>query len=493
MVSGLQPSLRSAALGGAAAPVIDERTLANHYDLSPEGGELTRALCQDEQARRLGLDFRAPGAPRFLAEYEYPVSPWPVLISDRTRQRFAALVSRVPALIRRAILRYYRHDLPGFSAHYGLPEIAYRLLLETPDEIRRMIVRYDLAFVENALRILEVNVGSTCGGWQTGWLWPQLAARAAGYGGAPAARLAHTSTVEAFCRHLHESVQGHLGGRAVGRTLIVMEQVFLDRRFDGELAETHARVLANAPGRGRLVFDSSLDGVRIGAGGRAEHRGHVIDCVVTTAETPRSAGDLIRALARAHLQGRVFYPDHPLHLMLGDKANLALLHACKTAGWLTPEDAGLVEEYVPWAASLADGVVERRGEVLQVQELARRRQDQLVLKRGVSRQGNDVFVGRFLSQREWLDALALAGADGTWLLQDYCQSDRLYAPSGDRVAAHDTVWGVFGFGREYGGGFGRLMAAGGGQGVINSARGAKEFVILDVLGAPHPDSTKEPK
>jgi hypothetical protein len=485
-MSALEPS---PTLACPPAFALDERTLGNHYDLAYEGGELTRWLCRDAGARSWQLDFRALGAPRFLADYEYPVSPWPVLISAHTRQRFAALVERVPSLIRRAVLRFYRDDLAGFAAHYRLPEVAYRLLEETPEEAQRMIVRYDLAFVQGALRILEVNVGSQCGGWQTGWLWPQLAERAARHGGIAPARLGHTSAMEAFCRYLHERVQAHLGPRAVGRTLIVMEHAFVERGFHEDLAQSYAHVVGQLPHAGRLAFDTRLDDLRVNADGRVEHRGHVVDCVVSTADVPRSAGPIVAGLARAHLQGRVFFPDHPLHMLLGDKGNLALLHTCKTAGWLTPEDAHLVDEYVPWAAALTGGVVERRGEVARVHELAARRQDELVLKRGVSRQGNDVFVGRFLPRHEWLQAVAAAGDDGTWLLQDYCQSDRLYAPRAGDVVAHDAVWGIFGFGREYGGGFGRLMAAGGGQGVINSARGAQEFVMLDVAPPPEPPPT----
>lgn len=47
------------------------------------------------------------------------------------------------------------------------------------------------------------------------------------------------------------------------------------------------------------------------------------------------------------------------------------------------------------------------------------------------------------------------------------------------MAIHDTVWGLFCFGTAYGGGYLRMILRGGLSGVINSARGAIEGVLVE--------------
>jgi hypothetical protein len=126
-------------------------------------------------------------------------------------------------------------------------------------------------------------------------------------------------------------------------------------------------------------------------------------------------------------------------------------------------------------------VVEWEGDEAPVRDLALARKDDLVLKRGTSRQGMHVVVGRCLSDSECAAAVECAGRKASWLVQQYCQSDRLYAPDGRGVTEHDAVCGVFGLGREYGGAFVRLMDSTVSRGEVNAARGEKEGAVLEVV------------
>ncbi len=91
--------------------MLDKRILRNHDHLSTQCGELTRDLCADEHAHAFQVDLAAAGLPRFLAEYAYPVSPWPLLISSAVKATFANIVREAPSLIGRAILRFYERGL----------------------------------------------------------------------------------------------------------------------------------------------------------------------------------------------------------------------------------------------------------------------------------------------------------------------------------------------------------------------------------------------
>jgi hypothetical protein len=56
----------------------------------------------------------------------------------------------------------------------------------------------------------------------------------------------------------------------------------------------------------------------------------------------------------------------------------------------------------------------------------------------------------------------------------------LYQLGEQGSAVHDVIWGLFCFGNLYGGAFLRMLPKGSGDGVINSARGATEGILLEV-------------
>ena len=145
--------------------MLNARTLQNHDGLSREYGELTRGLCEDADAMRPTLDLESPRVPPFLAKYVYPISSWPILISAEIRTTFDRIVQEVPSLIARGILAFYAGNPDGFRARYRLPPVVLQLLSEMRNELTDLVVRYDIALVECQPKLLEINVGSKCGGW----------------------------------------------------------------------------------------------------------------------------------------------------------------------------------------------------------------------------------------------------------------------------------------------------------------------------------------
>jgi hypothetical protein len=385
-------------------------------------------------------------------------------------------VREVPGLLRRAILRYYADAPDRFCAHYDLPSGAYDRFADRADDVDSMVIRHDFVLTNNQLRLLELNIGSNLGGWQLDWLAPQTIELIRRHPACQQWRVSHTNTLEAFCRFIHRALHAHVGDRAAGVVVVLLNAALMKGGMHRTLGAVYDRILKETSSRGRMLFDIDFRSFSRGAGGRIEHEGRPVDCVL--------AGLLERTmpeLSEAHYSHQVFYPDNVLARLLGNKTNFAILHAARSAGWLDRTDADLIAEYIPWSALLTDDVVEWGGRTAPVPELARARQADLVLKLGVSLQGRDVFVGRFLSEDEWAAAIARAGTAGDWLVQEYCPADRLYAPNREGVVTeHDPVWGIFGFGHEYGGAFVRIMESTITRGAINSARGAAESVILDV-------------
>lgn len=461
--------------------IPEERILKNHYRMSRECGDLTRSFCEDRETPRPQVDLRAPELPRMLADFQYPVSPWPVLISAETKRGFARLASDLPPLLCRALLGLFEQDVAAFSGRYRVPPAVHDLLPALREDAHELIVRHDVVLVDGRPRVLETNIGCTSGGWELGWLWRQFAQMLGQRGTSRDWQVAHTNTLEAFLRHVHRSVHACVGSRANGRILMLVEPSYVERGLTHELGVLHERLAATSPWQGELLFDVALDDVTLSGGGQVEYRGQGIDGLLLAGLAGKPPAKLLLALTRAHVEKRVYFPDNPLHKLVGNKTSFALLHAAKAAGRLGDDDAELVDAHIPWSAFLADEPADWQGQRGPVRELALARKDDLVVKRGISRQGNHVFVGRFMTADEWTAVVDGAGTGGEWLVQEYCQPDRLYAPDAQAgVSEHEAVWGIFAFGREYGGMFGRLMEHSRGQGVVNSSRGAADCMILEV-------------
>ena len=456
--------------------MLNENTLRNHYNLSRECGEVTRALCEDDEARFFRLDRDRPEFPRLMADCRYPVSAWPLLLSTETINRFTEIVREVPSLIFRAARRCYEYAPRRFRARYPLPDLAYERLCDA-GEPTNVLVRWDFVLVDNVPKLLEANVGSRAGGWRSDWFWPQLAEMIRHRPGSEHWKLSHTNILDMFCRYMHRAVRAHVKQVTTGNILVIFAPYFFQYGFDEELSALYDQTLAGTAHPGRLLFDDNVDSLTIRNDGRIEYRGDVIDGIMGTSEHATIPPEM----NEAHLKRMIFYPDNELHLMLDDKSNFATLCQAKAAGWLDEHDARLVEDYVPWTALLTTDPVEWEGEKVSARDLALASKDALVLKRGVSCQGKDVYVGRFLSPEEWSTVIERAGTSGDWVIQAYCPPDRLYAPNGESVVTeHEAVWGVFGLGGEYGGVFGRLMEPDRGCGVVNVARGATMAVVLEV-------------
>jgi len=205
------------------------------------------------------------------------------LISAEIRTTFDRIVQEVPSLIARGILAFYAGDSDGFRARYRLPPVVFQLLPEMRNELTDLVVRYDIALVERQPKLLEINVGSKCGGWQV-------------------------------------------------------------------VRAMYARIVAESSTGGEVKFDDTFGAMTFDASGRVRHRGEIVDCVLISASDLQVPAEL----SLAHFRRLVFCPDNRLRALIADKANFAILHAVKAAGGLDARDAGLVDDYIPFAAFLSD-------------------------------------------------------------------------------------------------------------------------------------------
>jgi len=96
-------------------------------------------------------------------------------------------------------------------------------------------------------------------------------------------------------------------------------------------------------------------------------------------------------------------------------------------------------------------------------------------------QGEEVILGRNCSAEEWQAAFETAFEDGEWLVQEFLTALSFLGmgPDGE-IAPHLLIWGFFSFGEKFSGGFIRAQKQASGSGVVNSASGAIESIMLFV-------------
>jgi hypothetical protein len=386
-------------------------------------------------------------------------------------------------LIKSLPARVFEQDPAKLAAYYRLaPDLAALVvrLLHRDDYLDGLIARGDYILTASGFQCLEMNYGGNLGGWETS-VWTQM------YSQVPlferfvreeAVAYHHRSPVDLFFSHAIERARktGLLDGR--------LDFAFLvppDSRSGSEVQayagqELQRALLRYAPGvAGKIVVCHASELTSTGSG--LHYGGQRIQAVVEHS-FERSHPRVIESL----LAGEVNVYDGPLTQLLMDKRNLALLSERQESSLFSAAEREVITAQVPWTREVGPSQVSFQGREAALPDLLLQQRDRFVLKPANAAQGFGVRVGCLLSAVEWEicveDALA---AEEPWVVQERCESLPLLYQSGERdCGAHDVIWGLFAFGRSYGGGFLRMSPREGSRGVVNSAQGATEGVIMEV-------------
>lgn len=418
------------------------------------------------------LDSDLPG---LLRHYDYPLHAWPWFISSETRAMLASCVQRVPALIERAIRLEFEGRPQELARFFVVPEIIATLFLDGMTDTKYLLQRTDAILTKRGLKILEINMGSTIGGWQIQWMdkqyrkQPELAA--------------FFEAVPCVSRDIPYGFMEFLISAVVDKKLEVDGEInvlyIVKTNFcqtDGPVEATKLfnQVLRDRKLRGMIHFQATQDDVDLTAEGVFWNgiRMSVVLC--------GSAGEMPAAFFRACFARQVWTTDGPFEHILADKRSLALAYRHKDNAAFNAEERGLIEQFVPWGVPLQEGEVGLYGERVDLRTLLLERKDEFVVKIAQGMSGNDVFIGKFTVAEEWRAVVERGLSENGWLVQEYCTSLPFYGQTnGAAVGEFDVVWGVFGFGQQYGGCWLRLMDRDRHTGVINSAKGAEEAIVYE--------------
>jgi hypothetical protein len=420
--------------------------------------------------------------PPLFRNYQYPLHSWPWFLGEDMRRTLEECACLVPALVHRAIELEFAGDAQRLGAYFGMVDLLAQLYMDIRFDPSQVMHRMDAMLTQDGLKIMEINVGSNIGGWQIQWMdglyrkHPSLQP--------------FFDQVRCESKHIPLGYMGHLIECA--RTVldradedihafVLVPAEFLDipdsRKTMGDVFQVALKQSGRA---GAMHFASSYDVLDFTPTG-VHFEGQRIT-VIASSFPGNDAPQPPQMLYRAFLGGRLAWPDNPFTATIGDKRSLALLHKHKHNPVFSERERQLIDYFIPWGTEATPKQVEFKGRQADLETLLREERPRFVVKVAHGAQGNDVYVGKFKTDEEWSVAVRRAMSEPGWLVQEYCGSLPFYGQSGEwGYELHDVIWGVFGFGTQYGGCWLRLMRRGGGDGIINSAKGAQETIVYEVV------------
>lgn len=421
--------------------------------------------------------------PNILKKYAYPVSTWPVMIDEETTDTLRQLCIRVPKLIKRIPELYFKNDEKQIADFYfkgnemitQFAMICHKKNIETG-------CRLDLTYAEDGFKILEVNVGSSIGGWQVQSFEKVIR----GFH----SELTDPVTASNYYSHNSQAIYiKFLVDKILSQVTITDEMinVFIgvghidNEKIKGDIIDFFDGLLQKEFGARGLkgkAYTGSFSSLQLKNGKLCLEDEAMHGVVAFKIEE----GEQIPAdVFRAFIMDEIYFPDHLATSMYGDKRNLGLLRELAEQKVFSEADNTLIMKHIPWSSEITNKEFSYANDTRSLIEILRTYKEKLVIKAAQGYQGKDVFIGKFSSSEEWEHAIKIALTEADFIAQEYNESINYLAPNRQQKwTDHKLIWGAFGFGADYGGVWVRLSEVKTDVGVINSATGAVEAIVYEI-------------
>ncbi len=439
---------------------------------------------REDPARARPIDHLATGYPDWLRATSlgryFSIQAWPTYIDqDKLREIESATVG-VTDLIRTLLARVFANDSRRIADFYAIPDpTLVDLLLEPPNGLPGLVVRHDFIEAEHGFKVLEVNAGSL-GGWQMRYFarsfmdHPVLSR----FHEEHALRPRHRDPFALLFRHVvldNLDTAVCAGGTLNLGIAFPPDHQVNDPQELRAFNRLYAGILA-ADGRGLegQVRVCSYERMTV-RNGMVHENGWPIHAIVEM--YPNESEQIFRAFK----SGRVNLYPGPLGPLLSDKRNLGLLSRHADSDAFSAAERQLIAKHIPWSRDLTTAHTSFRDASGPLRDILMEHRQDLVIKPAHGLKGMDVHVGRHTSPTDWQSIVGATLGQAGWLAQEFVESKPyLYQAGPHGWTAHDVIWGLFCFGKLYGGAFLRMMPKGTGDGVINSAHGATEGIVLEI-------------
>ncbi|HSR25146.1 MAG TPA: hypothetical protein VLW53_16445 [Candidatus Eisenbacteria bacterium] len=342
-------------------------------------------------------------------------------------------------------------DLRRHAGAVGLApaeaDLAVRMAAPWPPPL---IARGDLYRTAGGFKLLELNVGSPVGGYQSAELNRVMMRADVVREFVERERLRYADALVTAAGLLQRRFAAAGGGPSPVVALTEWPSSFA-------MWEPMLRSFADQLGDLGFDFRPCHVGQLREERGRLTMDGAPVDIVFrhfTTSEVMETPGGLamVEPLVRAHERGvaEMFVPLSTQ--LLGSKVALALLSDERHRDAFTSAELELIDRFLPWTRRLAERRVHFQGVDVDLLDLCRASKDRLVIKAGGLFGGHGVHTGWTMSEREWSDALE-AARGGSFVVQERIVPAMEPVPNAATGELEPWImnWGVFVTEAGYGG------------------------------------------
>jgi hypothetical protein len=458
----------------------EAKTLHRHLS-QPAAALLDLAEVEPECRRRPDL---SRDLPDWIAVYTVPIQSWPTILEGRKLAEIRRGALSVPRLIKSIPARIFGNDAASIARFYGIADQGLiRSILAQPDGLSMALSRGDYVDTPSGFKCLEVNLSACLGGWQIRFFasrllerpWLQELLR-----GVPAA---FVDPLAALFTHLVDNaLRSPLASEGEVNIAFLLPADLMAHShpsFRAFLADEYASFLTERhPSLGGNLLFSTYDRLR-----REDGRVFLGDARLHAAidfHDPFFDSHIDPVLYEGFKAGELHLYNSPAACLLSDKRNIALLSEHEGSDLFSEQERADIRAYIPWSRLARPGWTDFQGERVELPSFVVAARERLVLKQGRSGRGHAVHVGRSTPPEEWEKLVARVFAAGDWIVQEMQDSLPYWYQAGESgTGPHDAVWGLFAYGDLYGGGYMRVLPPGN-TGIVNTAHGAAEGLILEI-------------
>jgi hypothetical protein len=415
--------------------------------------------------------------------------PWPTFINRQVKKQLQEASTGVFHLIRQVPTRIFDNNSQKLSAYFGFPAEYINLQLEgvKGGHMENLIGRADFIFSAAGLKCCEYNI-SACTSperslFETAYLHNPIIAS-----------FLHQHQVKTYNKNLFAALSQHLYTSARKKfppaqhpeINIVVVLPGYKKRSENEkdtakehFKRTYQEVLnqQDLPGSGTVIFADfphlTIEKNRIFCDGKPIHI--LLEWY---------HGQIPMNVLYVALLGNAVIFNGPITTLLTNKLNLALLSEHEDSEIFTPEERKIIKNHIPWTRRIVPGKVTFAGKTFDWEDFLRSHRTTLVIKPGLEYGGKGVAIGKYTPADQWETMVQQALRDETrnWIAQEFMETlPHVYQHGEEGYIQSEVVWGLFVFGREYAGGFLRVIPKTENiKGIINTSQGAQETVFFEV-------------
>ncbi len=458
---------------------ITDLIRANHRSLSGVSEAFLDYIVQNPDCTS-PHSYREYQVPDVLKNLGVTIQSWPTFLGKEKRAEIERAANGIPRLLATIPERIFKNDMEKISQFYGINDaMLTKIILSPPTGMDGLMARGDFLDTSSGFKCIEANAGGSIGGMRM-YAWSDMYSNDAHISG-----FLEKEGVKAAPRHpmhvLFEQIIGYVTGKGIAKKDVnIVIAIDSDQILPGltQYLNQEYQLTIKKLGKGfsgKAIACSYKDLKMVGKG--VYYQTTRVHAIVehTTVRVPTH-------IFRAFKGGLVHLFNGPVGYIMNHKNNLALLSQHEDSPLYSDEEQAIIRNHIAWSRVLEPTTTLYQGRKFKIPEDLIAERASFVVKASQGARGVGVYVGAFLSQKEWEQIVNKRIKENGWLVQEYLTPrQHIYQDVKRGFAPHDIVWGMYSFGGVYGSGFLRMTTREpDSTGVINASLGASVGIIFEV-------------